>query len=118
MSEIKWEKVTAGVRTRADRGTVYLKMDTKGRFNRICISADLAAKLPWVVGDSIWPYTSGNTLFKISPDKSDIRLRKNGNGYVIGNSDFAQTIHGKAQAVSFKAWVDGDSLIFTPKEEC
>lgn len=118
MSEIKWEKVEAKtVRRYSGISSVRLAKNDKGLYNQIIISGETAAKLPWVAGDSVWLYTSGSTLFKLSPGKSDVRLRKYGRGFVIGSQPFAQTVHGKAKADEYRGWVDGDSLIFTPMEE-
>ena len=119
--EMKWEKVNVEQKPRVRvNGTV--RVIGKDKPNGITISGDLCDKACWEEGTRVTLYKSGS-LMKLAYDEVGLLTLKaassnsvNTNTLKITGMAVADAIISTGHTREYTAWVDGNDVLFKPKE--
>lgn len=97
---------------------VWVSRGGKGSWSRLNISADLVDELCWTPGVRVnLLRAKGMRMYALRPSNVGlIELKGTGNSLYYQAWQVVAELNIDQNGVEFDAWVDGESLVFKPKE--
>lgn len=119
--DFEWEVITDLGERRLRRNSCVWVTCTKERnrslYNKLNISADLVDKLCWTAGTRVNLLRSkGGNLFALRPSKTGlIELKEQQKTLYVQRWQVVANLNCDMNGTEFDAWVDGEDLVFKPK---